>query len=141
MNYLLDTCVISEFTRRSPDKNVIGWMDGIDEEKLYLSVITIGELQHGIERLEDSARKTELLAWMNDRLINRFSHRIIPLDTLTMLFWGSLMARLEKDGRPMPVLDSLLAASSLRNDLVLATRNLTDFTSSGVKLVNPWERK
>ena len=72
MNYLLDTCVLSEFTRRKPYANVTEWVDRIEEEKLFLSVITLGEIQRGIERLPESHRKTEMLAWMNNELVERF---------------------------------------------------------------------
>jgi predicted nucleic acid-binding protein len=139
MNYLLDTCVLSEFTRRQPDKRVIHWLDSIEEEKLFISVITVGEIQRGIERLPDSHRKTELLVWMNNELLNRFAERIIAIDALTMFMWGSLTARLEAAGQPMGVMDSLIVASALQNNLIVATRNVTDFLPCGVQVINPWE--
>ena len=139
MNYLLDTCVLSEFTRRKPDANVTGWVDRIEEEKLFLSVITLGEIQRGIERLPESHRKTELLAWMNNELVERFEARILPLDAATMLVWGSLTARLESAGQPRPVMDTLIAATALRHNLVVATRNVTDFLPCGTQVINPWE--
>ena len=71
MNYLLDTCVLSEFTRRQPEPRVVAWLNSIDEEKLFISVITVGEIQRGIERLPDSHRKTELLVWINTGAIIR----------------------------------------------------------------------
>ncbi len=101
MSYLLDTCVLSEFTRRKPEERVIRWINRVDEEKLFLSVITIGEIQHGIERLPESNRKTELLGWMNDDFIERFGQRILPLETQTMFLWGSLVVRMENAGKPM----------------------------------------
>ena len=107
MNYLLDTCVLSEFTRRQPAQKVIHWVDSLDEEKLFISVITVGEVQHGIERLSESHRKTELLMWMNNELIKRFGERILPLDTVTLLLWGSLIAPMENSGQPIAVMDSL----------------------------------
>lgn len=139
MNYLLDTCVLSEFTRRKPDEKVIRWVDGIDEEKLFVSVITIGKIQRGIERLPESGRKTELLAWMNTALIERFAGRMLPLDAETMLLWGSLTRRLERLGQPLPVMDSLIAATALQHNLAMATRNVADFAATSVQLTNPWE--
>ena len=139
MNYLLDTCVLSEFTRRRPEKKVIRWLESIDEEKLFISVITIGEIQHGIERLPESHRKTELQVWMNNGLVRRFEQRIIPLDMPAMFLWGSLTARLENAGQPMGVMDSLIAATALHSNLILATRNVTDFLPCGVQVINPWE--
>jgi len=139
MNYLLDTCVLSEFTRRQPEQLVIEWLDSIDEEKLFISVITIGEIQRGIERLPDSHRKTELLVWMNTGLLARFAGRMVTLETPTMFLWGSLMARLEATGQPMGVMDSLILASALQNNLIIATRNVSDFLHGGVQVINPWE--
>ena len=139
MNYLLDTCVLSEFTRRQPNQNVIDWIDSIEEEKLFISVITVGEIQHGIELLPDSHRKTELLVWMNTGLLRRFAGRMVALDAPTMFLWGSLVARLEATGQPMGVMDSLILASALQNNLIVATRNMADFLPGGVQVINPWE--
>jgi len=139
MNYLLDTCVLSEFTRRQPDQRVVDWLNSVDEAKLFISVITVGEIQRRIERLPDSHRKTELLVWMNNGLLKRFSDRIIVIDAPTMFIWGSLTARLETAGQPMGVMDSLIVASALHNNLIVATRNATDFLPGGAQIVNPWE--
>ncbi len=139
MNYLLDTCVLSEFTRRKPAKKVIDWMENIDEDKLFLSVVTIGEIQHGITRLPESHRKNELLLWLNDELTKRFDQRIIPLDLPTMFLWGNLSARMENSGQPMGVMDSLIGATALQNNLILVTRNESDFLPCGVQVINPWE--
>jgi len=139
MNYLLDTCVLSEFTRRQPDVHVIDWLNSIDEEKLFISVITIGEIQRGIERLPDSHRKTELLIWMNNGLLTRFAERLVTIDAPTMFLWGSLFTRLEASGQRMGVMDSLILASALQNNLIIATRNVADLLPSGVQLINPWE--
>ena len=139
MNYLLDTCVISEFTRRKPNEKVIHWVDSVDEEKQFLSAITIGEIQHGIERLPESHRKTELQSWMNNSLIERSGPRILALETQTMFQWGSLTARMENSGQPMALMDSLIAATALQNNLILVTRNVSDFLPCGVQVINPWE--
>lgn len=139
MNYLLDTCVLSEFTRRQPDIHVVDWLNSIEEEKLFISVITVGEIQHGIERLPDSHRKTELLVWMNNGLLKRFAERMVAIDAPTMFLWGSLAARLEAAGQPMSVMDSLIVASALQNNLIVATRNVADFLPGGVQVINPWE--
>lgn len=139
MNYLLDTCVLSEFTRRQPEQRVIDWLDSVDEQQLYISVITIGEIQRGIERLPDSRRKMELLVWMNTSLLKRFAGRIIVIDAATMFLWGSLVARLEAAGQPLGVMDSLILASALQNNLIIATRNVADFLPGGALVINPWE--
>jgi predicted nucleic acid-binding protein len=139
MNYLLDTCVLSEYTRRKPEPKVIQWIDSVDEEKLFISAITIGEIQYGIERLPESHRKTELLLWMNNGLVDRFKGRTIPLDTQIMFHWGSLRARMDNSGQPMPLMDSLIVATALQNSLIIATHNVSDFLPCGAQVINPWE--
>jgi len=139
MNYLLDTCVLSEFTRRKPDEKVLAWFERVEEEKLFLSAITIGEIQRGVARLPDSPRKGELLLWMNDGLIERFGCRVLPVEAQTMLLWGSLTARMESAGRPMGVIDSLIGALALQHNLILVTRNVSDFLACGVQVANPWD--
>jgi len=139
MNYLLDTCVISEFTKRQPDRSVVQWLADCDELSIYLSVLSIGEIQKGIQRLPDSPRKTDLTEWLETGLIRRFQGRLLILDTDVMLAWGSLVARLESAGQKMPAIDSLIAATALHYGLILATRNLSDFEPSGVKTLNPWQ--
>jgi toxin FitB len=139
MNYLLDTCVLSEYTRRKPNAKVIRWIEAMDEEKLFLSAITVGEIQHGIERLPESHRKTELTTWINNGLIARFGQRVLPLDAQTMFLWGSLVARMEKAGQPMALMDSLIVASALQHNLIMVTRNINDFLPCGIQVTNPWE--
>lgn len=139
MTYLLDTCVLSEFFRRQPDERVVHWLSEADEETLYLSVLSIGEVQHGIERLDDSPRKKELRHWLENDLLLRFEGRILPLDIRTLLIWGELTGRLVRQGRKLPAFDGLLAANALANHLILVTRNTADFADTGVSLLNPWE--
>jgi len=138
MIYLLDTCVISELVARQPNPSVIDWIDGINEDRLFLSAITIGEIKKGIEKLADSERKRVLAGWLEHDLLIRFNDRILPIDTAVMLVWGRLTSDLEKQGRPMPAIDSLLAATCLCRELRLVTRNENDFAYSGVEIVNPW---
>lgn len=139
MTYLLDTCVISEFTRRQPNERVVQWLSKTDEDTLYLSVLSIGEIRHGIERLEDSPRKEKLRHWLENDLILRFDKRILPLDIRILLVWGELVGQLERKGRKVPAFDGLIAATALANDLVIVTRNTVDFAPGGVRLCNPWE--
>ena len=138
MNYLLDTCVLSEFTRRQPDARVIAWLDAMDEEQLFISAVTIGEVQRGIQRLPESRRKTELAVWMNNGLMARFAGRIVSMDAATMYLWGSLVARREAAEQPIGVMDSLILASAVQHNLIIVTRNTADFTPSGAQVINPW---
>jgi len=138
MNYLLDTCVISELASKQPDARVVEWVDSLPSERMYLSVITIGEIRKGIEKLQESKRKEALRSWLQDELLVRFRDRIVVLDLGALLTWGDLAAALARQGRPLPAMDSLLAATALHHDFVFATRNEDDFSRTGVKLLNPW---
>ena len=139
MNFLLDTCVISELAAKRPEPRVVGWIDDVNPNIVYLSVVTIGEIQKGIEKLQDPRRRGSLESWLQDELLIRFRDRIVVLDTEILLQWGTLTGRLEARGTPMPAMDSLLAATALHGNLVLATRNENDFLSSGVQIFNPWK--
>ena len=138
MRYLIDTCVVSELVARRPEPAVVRWIDSVDEERLFLSVISIGEIKKGVEKLVDSRRKRALAEWLEDDLLIRFKGRILPIDARVMLTWGELTAELERHGRRMPAIDSLLAAIALPWELTLVTRNEDDFAHSGVAVVNPW---
>jgi toxin FitB len=139
MSYLLDTCVISEFIAKQPSEKVVGWLTQLDPETVFLSAVTVGEIQKGIERLSASKRKEALREWLKDDLLVRFRDRLLPLETGEMLTWGTLMGRIEAKGKPMPLIDSLIAATALHHDLVVVTRDEGDFAPSGVKILNPWE--
>jgi tRNA(fMet)-specific endonuclease VapC len=138
MTFLLDTCVISELVAKQPNLHVVQWVDSIDEDKLFLSAITIGEIKRGIEKLADSSRKSALAEWLEGDLLIRFIDRILPIDVPVMLVWGQLTADLEKQGRRMPAIDSIVAATCLHGKLDLVTRNESDFAHSGVTVINPW---
>jgi predicted nucleic acid-binding protein len=139
MRYLLDTNVISEFRKPHPNPNVLAWLDQVDSETVYLSVITVGELQKGIARLPDEKRRRSLQTWLEDDLLVRFAGRIASLDVEVMLRWGSLLADLERTGKMMPAVDSLIAATAIHGGFVIVTRNESDFVHSGVAILNPWQ--
>ena len=138
MNYLLDTCAISELVAKRPNQKIANWIDSIEEARLHLSVITIGEIRKGIEKLPDSPRRKALEEWLNEQLLVRFAGRIIPIDTGVMLTWGQLTGALETAGKTMSAIDSLIAASALHGSFSLVTRNEGDFKDAGVAVVNPW---
>ena len=139
MKALLDTCVISELVSKKPNPKVVEFVDLLDPEDVYLSVITIGEIVKGIEKLSKSHRKTDLHNWLNNDLLVRFEGNILALDTDTLIEWGALTARLESAGKTMPAIDSLIAASVLAKKMTLVTRNVRDFEATNVDILNPWE--
>jgi len=139
MNYVLDTNVISELIARQPNQTVVDWVDSLDPETVYLSTITIGELRKGIEKLTHSRRKDELTVWLTNDLLLRFADKIIDITTNVMLTWGELTGRLEREGKAMSAVDSLIAASVLERKYTLATRNEGDFQHAGIALINPWK--
>lgn len=139
MRYLLDTCVISELCKSQPNSCVVDQVDAIDEEDLFLSVITVGEIVKGIEKSPESQRKENLRNWLGEELLVRFRDKLVPLDADVLIAWGKLTARLEAEGRILPAIDSLLAASALHGGFTLVTRNEADFEGTGVSLHNPWK--
>jgi tRNA(fMet)-specific endonuclease VapC len=138
VRYLLDTNVISELVARQPDPAVLAWIEALDQTAVYLSAITIGEIHRGIERLPDSPKRVRLRAWLTDDLLVRFSDRIVPIDVGVMMAWGSMVARLISEGRPLSAMDSLIAAQAIHHGYTLVTRNEPDFRDTGVTVVNPW---
>jgi toxin FitB len=138
MNYLLDTCLISELAKSKPDEKVVDWVLSENETSFYVSVLTFGELHKGVEKLPDSKKKEELQVWIEDELKNRFQNRIIGIDMRVSILWGKIQCFAEKKGKPMPAIDSLIAATGIAYELTVVTRNVTDMEQSGVKLLNPW---
>lgn len=136
MSYLVDTNVISELRRRAPSPAVVQWFSDRPASTLYLSALTIGEIRKGIEGVEDVRRRRALVDWLETELASFFSGRILAVDTAVADRWGRIVA---VAGRPLPAIDSLLAATALQYDLVLVTRNTKDFESLGTPLINPWE--
>ena len=134
---LLDTCVISESLKPEPDALVMGWLDGLVEQDVFLPAMVVGELRKGVESLPAGQRRVALGLWL-DQLEDRFDGRILPFDRPVAHQWGCLMARLASIGRPMPAHDAQIAAYALQQGAVLATRNTADFEASGCRLMNPW---
>jgi predicted nucleic acid-binding protein len=138
MNYLLDTCLISELAKTAPHKKVVDWVLSENETSFYLSVLTFGELHKGVEKLPESIKKDALRVWIEDELKKRFQNRVIGIDMRVSVIWGKIQCAAEKKGKPMPAVDSLIAATGIAHDLTIVTRNVTDMEQSGVKLLNPW---
>jgi len=139
MKYLLDTCVISELVSKQPNPNVVVFVDSLDVDDVYLSVITIGEITKGIEKLSKSKRKQELQGWLKEDLLVRFDGKIISLDTAILVEWGILAAKLDAKGKTMPSMDSLIAATVQAHQMILVTRNVDDFNEVGIEIAKPWK--
>lgn len=138
MKYLLDTNIISEWSKPRPDPSVMRWLSEVDEDRLFLSAIALGELWHGIERLPQGKRRTELARWVEQDLSARFEGRILGIDERIARAWGVLLAESQRQGKTMHVVDALLAATADAYSLVLVTRNTKDFVASGVRVLNPF---
>lgn len=140
MRILLDTCVISEMRKTDINPRLKELIDLIDEQDLFISVISLGELFKGISLLEEGRRKRELLSWIGG-LERNFADRILGIDQETAHIWGEVSAKASKMGKVVPACDGLIAAIALRNGLHLLTRNSTDFAPTGVMLLDPWISK
>jgi predicted nucleic acid-binding protein len=128
LSHLVDTQVLSERRRKPPQPEVVAWLAHRPRQTLYLSVLTAGEIRKGIER-PDAARQQPLLDWLEVALPNHFMGRLLAVDAQTVDRWGRLLG---SGGRPLPAVDSLLAATALQHNLTLETRNTADFEGTGV---------
>ena len=138
--FLLDTNVLSEFNRRGElDPLVQQWLEAADPELLYVSVLTLGEIRLGVELLSPSKRRAQLERWLDRDLPEWFEGRILPVDQSIAERWGWLRAQAQKKGRPLSVIDALLAATALQHQLTLVSRNVSDFSIVGLDVLNPWE--
>ena len=135
MSYLLDTNVLSELVRPKPAKTVLLWFENIPSDALHISVLTLGEIRKGIEHMADGARREKLRLWLEHELADWFGTRVLPVDIPVADRWGRLLALM---GRPVPTIDSLLAATALHYELRLVTRNQKDFNYPGLEVINPW---
>ncbi|HMS42803.1 MAG TPA: type II toxin-antitoxin system VapC family toxin [Pyrinomonadaceae bacterium] len=138
MNNLLNTCTMSEFTKKLPNEKVIEWFSAQMDETLFLSAITIAEIQKGIEPMASSKKRNELENWL-DSVIRRFNRRVLPFDLQIARRWAVLTATLEKKGRILPTMDSFILATALEHNLTIITRNEKDFADTGAKVLNIWE--
>jgi len=135
---LLDTNLVSERIKPHPNAGVAAWLADVDEDRAYISVVTLAELRHGIERLAVGRRRNRLNEWLQNELPVRFGDRIVPIDAAVADMWGKIIARRDGLGRPIGAMDALIAATSQVYELTLVTRNDFDFESSVDAIVNPW---
>lgn len=139
MKYLLDTCLISELVKKEPNAAVLHWLEEQDEQRLFMSVLVMGELNKGVAKLAAGDRKQALLSWLEHDLAERFEGRIVGLDLETAILWGRIQGKAEKMGEKLPVMDSLIAATALRNGFTVVTRNIRDMQRCGASVFNPWD--
>jgi toxin FitB len=138
VTYLLDTNVLSEVVKPRPDANVMVWLHETDEDRLYLSVVSLAELRRGVELMPLSRRRDTLSTWLAEDLPARFGGRFLPIDHRIADLWGAVMARARRAGIGLSIMDGFLAATAQVHAFTLVTRNVRDFRSLGVPLLNPW---
>ncbi len=136
MSYLIDTCALSELVAARPDKNVISWFESVPQESLYMSVLSLGEIRNGVEKLSRGRRHSQILSWLEHDLPRWFEDQMLPINNQVADEWGRLQSKVE---RTLPAIDSLIAATALFHRLVLVTRNVKDFDLPDVDVLNPWK--
>ena len=137
--YLLDTNVLSEFSRDRPEPRVVEWLKTQPIARLFLSVVTIGEIRKGLTVLPEGRRRTELVTWFHTELLSWFRNRILPVTHSIADRWGVLDGQGQLKGTPLNTADGMIAATALEHDLTLVTRNVKDFAGLGVAILNPWD--
>jgi len=137
MNFLLDTNAVSEWVKPRPNLGLIRWMESADEDRVFLSVISLAELRYGLERMPVGARRSRLEQWLRDELPLRFEGRVLSVDHHVAETWGRIVSRCESLGRPVGAMDAFLSATAEVHRLALVTRNVSDFPTLKT-VVNPW---
>jgi toxin FitB len=135
LSYLIDTNVLSELRRKKPNAAVVQWFTRRPARSLYLSVLTLGEIRKGIEGVSEAKQRAVLIDWLEVELPNFFTGRILGVDAAVADRWGRMVAKAK---RPLPAIDSLLAATALAHDLTLVSRNVKDFSGTGLTVLDPW---
>lgn len=140
MNYLLDTCVVSEYVKKKPNFQVIQWLDEQNEDSLFISILTIAELKKGIIKIKKSqaSRYQKLNNWLL-KIEQRFAGRILPLNKNILDTWAKICGESEASGKKLPIMDSLIASTATQHNLIIVTRNIDDFKFSSNQLFNPWD--
>jgi len=141
LSFLLDTNVVSEWVKPQPDRNVVSWLAEVDEDRVFISVISFAEIRRGIELMGSGRRRERLAIWLAEELPNRFEQRILSIGQRVADTWGIVMARSQKRGVALSSIDGLIAATAEKHNLTLVTRNTKDFEASGISLLDPWQRR
>jgi toxin FitB len=138
MSFLLDTTVVSEWVKTRPNRGVIAWLAEADEDRVFISVVTLAELRYGIERMASGRRRKRLDEWVRSELPLRFEGRVLSIDGIVADSWGKVVARSEVAGRPIGAMDAFIAATAEVYGMTLVTRNTSDFEASLERIINPW---
>ncbi len=138
--FLLDTNVISEYSRkRPPDTRVKTWVDNHHEETLHLSVLTLGEIRKGTTLLPAGQKRDRLERWLETDLPRRFANRLLPINVEIAELWGAIAGQAQLSGITLGIIDGLIAATAKHHGLTVVTRNVSDFSVWGIPVINPWE--
>ncbi len=137
MSFLLDTNAVSEWVKQHPNAGVIAWMEAADEDRIFISVVSLAELRYGVERMPTGRRRSRLEQWLRNELPLRFESRILPVDTEVAEAWGKIVSRSEAAGRPIGAMNAFLAATAETHQMTLVTRNVSDFRLLKAVL-SPW---
>jgi len=138
VNFLLDTNVVSEWTKPHPNSGVVSWLAEADEDRVFISVVTLAELRYGVERMATGNRRRRLEEWLGGELPLRFEGRVLSVDKAVADAWGHVVARRNAAGRPIGAMDAFIAATVKVHGLTLVTRNASDFELTVKAIVNPW---
>lgn len=138
MRLLIDTNVLSEACKPAPETRVLEWLHHLDEDRTFISAVSIAEIRRGIALMDPGRRRDALTSWLSDDLRQRFDQRVLPVDATVAFAWGDLMAAAKRMGRGLGSMDGLIGATAITNDLILATRNTKDFLGLGIELFDPW---
>ncbi len=139
MNFLLDTNVVAEWVKPRPEPRVISWLADVDEDRVFLSVVSLAEIRRGVEAMPVGRGRERLARWLADELPARFEGRLLDVDQRVALSWGVVAARSQKAGITIGAMDAFFAATAQTYGLTLVTRDIGDFKAAGIQLYDPWK--
>jgi toxin FitB len=137
VNWLLDTNIVSEWTKPRPDEALVAWLAGVDEDRTFLSVITLAELRQGIEALAAGRRHRSLEGWFEGQLKPRFAGRVLPIDSRVAELWAAIRSRAQRIGVQLAVMDAFVAATAEAHRLTIVTKDTRDFRGTQVAVLDP----
>jgi predicted nucleic acid-binding protein len=139
VSYLLDTCILSTLRKKSTveGRKLREWISEIESSHLFVSVVTVGELQYGIFKLNEEHIKNALQEWLLSEVLPNFKHQILSVDQSICLRWGEFRAKWMKKGRIIPMADGLIAATAIHHELTLVTQNTKHFQDLDISILDP----